>query len=59
MLVLHLVLVTLYKWSTLSIEQDKRIGHTKYNIYCSCFTNVSILGRIPYSDNRSSSTFNL
>ena len=28
----HLVLVTLHKWFVISIEQDIRIGDTKYNI---------------------------
>ena len=31
MLGLHLVLVTWHGWFTISIEQDDRIGDTKYN----------------------------
>jgi hypothetical protein len=32
MLSLHLVLVTWHGWFTISIEQDNRIGDTRYNI---------------------------
>ena len=30
---LHLVLVILYKWFTISIEQASRVDDNKYNIY--------------------------